>query len=122
VGLYLAERVDVDEYLADYPLEMQILARKLRDLILDAVPEFDEVIRWKNLTYGRGKMSLAIVIHKKHLNLEFANGRSLVEAGYPLEGTGKNIRHVKIRTESDLAGELLPELLKKSIELDLNEK
>jgi hypothetical protein len=113
--------VNLDEYLADCPLKMQILARKLRDLILDAEPEFDEVIRWKNLTYGKGKMLLAIVIHNKHLNLEFANGRSLVENGYPLEGTGKNIRHVKLWKESDLEGELLPELIKKSIKLDLNE-
>lgn len=67
-------------------------------------------------------MLLAIVIHKNHLNLEFANGRSLVEAGYPLEGSGKDMRHVKIRSESDLEGDLLPELIKKSIELDLNEK
>jgi len=117
----LAERVNLDEYLVDYPLEMQILSRKLRDLILEAEPEFDEVIRWKNLTYGQGKMLLAIVIHKNHLNLEFANGRSLVEKGYPLEGTGKNLRHVKISTESDLEREFLPEIIKKSIELDKNE-
>jgi hypothetical protein len=101
---------------------MQSLSRKLRNLILDLEPEFNEVIRWKNLTYGSDKMLLALVIHKKHLNLEFANGRSLVENGYPLEGTGKNIRHLKIRTESDLESELLPEIIRKSIELDLNEK
>jgi hypothetical protein len=117
----LVERVNLDEYLMDYPLEMQILSRKLRNLILDAEPEFDEVIRWKNLTYGPSKMLLAIVIHKNHLNLEFANGKSLVEDGYPLEGTGKNLRHLKIQTESDLESELLPDIIRKSIELDLNE-
>ncbi|WP_286477052.1 DUF1801 domain-containing protein [Methanobacterium sp. CWC-01] len=117
----MIERVDLDEYLVDYPLEMQILSRKLRDLILEAEPEFDEVIRWKNLTYGQGKMLLAIVIHKNHLNLEFANGRSLVEKGYSLEGTGKNLRHLKIWKESDLESELIPELIKKSIEIDKNE-
>jgi len=118
----LAERVKLDEYLGDYPRDMQILSRKLRDLILDIEPEFDEVIRWNNLTYGWGKMLMAIVIHKKHLNLEFANGRSIVESGFPLEGTGKNLRHLKIRTEPDLESDLLRKIIKKSIEIDLNEK
>lgn len=122
MGVYLPERVNLDEYLVDYPLKMQTLSRKLRDLILDTEPEFDEIIRWKNLTYGPGKMLLAIVIHKKYLNLEFANGRSLVEKGYPLEGTGKNIRHLKVHEDSDLKSDLIPELIRKSIEIDQNEK
>jgi hypothetical protein len=120
-GFILPERVELDEYLADHPQKMRILSRKLRNLILEVEPEFDEVIRWKNLTYGKGKMLLAIVIHKDHINLEYANGRLLSERGYRLEGTGKNLRHLKIRTDSDLESELIPELIRKSIELDLNE-
>jgi hypothetical protein len=115
-------RVDVEEYLKQYPDEMVWLVMKTRELILKMEPGLDEKIRWKNLTYGNKKMLIALVIHQKYLNMEFANGRELTKIGYPLEGTGKNIRHLKIRTGEDLESEIIPELIRKSIELDLNEK
>jgi hypothetical protein len=117
----MAVRVDVREYLKQYPNKMVRLVLKTRELILKIEPNLDEKIRWKNLTYGNKKMLIALVIHQKHLNLEFVNGRELTEMGYSLEGTGKNLRHLKIRTDSDLKSELIPELIRKSIELDLNE-
>ncbi|HMK54294.1 MAG TPA: DUF1801 domain-containing protein [Methanobacteriaceae archaeon] len=116
----MAARVNVEEYLKQYPDKMAGLALKTRELILKTEPGLDEKIRWKNLTYGDKKMIMALVIHQKHLNLEFANGRELSEMGYLLEGTGKNIRHLKIRTKEDLESAVIPEVIKKSLESEIN--
>jgi hypothetical protein len=114
----MAERVNINEYIKSYPEKTAPIAIELRNLILGTVPDFDEVTRWNNLTYGKGKMLLAIVIHKEHVNLEFANGRNLTETGYPLEGTGKNMRHIKIKNTPDLEKTNIRELILKSVELD----
>jgi uncharacterized protein YdhG (YjbR/CyaY superfamily) len=113
----MADRVNKDEYLATYPADMAILTEKIRNKILEVEPEFDENIRWKNLTYGKGKILLALVIHQDHVNLQFTNGRELNELGYPLEGTGKNMRHIKITPDFDFESELIPQLIAKSMEL-----
>lgn len=70
--------------------------KSLRNLILEIKPEVDEVIKWKNLIYEEKRMICAIIIHKSHINLEFFQGEELKEMGYSLEGSGKNMRHVKI--------------------------
>ncbi len=111
------ERADIEGYLSKFSPEMQDMARKLRKLILELEPQVDEVIKYKNLFYGNGGMICAIVIHKSHINLQFARGRELTELGYPLEGTGKNIRHVKIKEPSDINGSI-HDLIIKAFELE----
>jgi hypothetical protein len=114
----MAQRVNVDEYLQDFDPRMGEMALRLRKLILELVPEADEVIKWKNLFYEKNGSFCAILIHKSHLNLEFTRGRELRERGHALEGTGKNMRHIKIRTPADLDSESLKDLIQGSVELN----
>ena len=43
------KRINLDQYLLKYDEEMGSLARDLRNMILELVPDMDEVIKWKNL-------------------------------------------------------------------------
>jgi hypothetical protein len=99
----------VDEILALFPTPVQQLARAARSLIetLDAdsfeVPRLGE----KGTTYGIGpsKMKEAycyLVLQKDYLNLGFFHGTTLRDESGLLEGTGKLIRHIKIRTLDNL--------------------
>ncbi len=67
----------------------------------------------------RGKNYVcAIASHSDHTNLEFYRGSSLRDPAKLLEGTGKNLRHVKVY---DLAGARQPRLkalLREALELD----
>ena len=45
------KRINLDQYLSKYDKEMGSLARDLRNMILEHVPDMDEVIKWKNLFY-----------------------------------------------------------------------
>jgi hypothetical protein len=111
------KRVEAGEYLSKYPPEMQAMAQEIRELILELEPEVDEVIKWKNLFYEKNGAVCAILIHKSHINLEFVRGRELTDLGYPLEGAGKNIRHVKIQNLEDI-NPSLRDLVVKAFEMD----
>lgn len=114
----MIERVDVDEYLSKYPDEMAELALELRKFLLETEPDLNEVIKWNNLFYELNGPVCAILIHKAHINLEFPRGRELADAGYPLEGTGKNMRHLKIKNHDDIHVHGLLEIIKKAIEIN----
>lgn len=58
-------------------------------------------------TFGVGpkKMSegyVYIAPHVSHVNLGFYKGASLPDPGHLFEGTGKALRHIKIRTPDDV--------------------
>lgn len=99
--------------------EMRKIAERLRDLVAKTMPGVTEVC-WKNLriaSYGVGpkKMSehfVYIAPASKHVNLGFYYG---AELRHPrLEGTGKSLRHAKIRTLEEANEISLAELVSKA--------
>lgn len=67
----------------------------------------------------RGKNYVcAIAAHSDHTNLEFYRGASLRDPERLLEGTGKNLRHVKVYDAKGARGPSLRALLREAIELD----
>lgn len=88
--------------------EIAKLILEVRRQVLARMPKAVEQVKpgWGVLWYGTGpKMTeqiLAISPHKGHVNLEFARGTELPDPGGHLEGSGKRIRHVKIRDPKDL--------------------
>ena len=101
---------------ADPP--MRELARQTRALIRDVMPDVVEVV-WLHqglAGYGVGPKKMSeqfcyISIHKSHINLGFYYGSELPDPEGLLEGTGKLLRHSKIRTPEDLARPALRRLL-----------
>jgi hypothetical protein len=116
------ENPEFESILATFNPEIQKLARLSRALIYSVLPETVEVVwqKQKSAGYGTGakKMSeqfswLAPV--SKHLTFGFYYGAELPDPEGLLEGTGKLLRHVKIRSEQDLAKPALRELLERAI-------
>jgi len=93
-----------DEVVKDSPDAVRELCRRLRALIAELHPDCVEVPRpgESSAAYGFGekKMSEAyayIMPQKAYANLGFYHGAN-IEADHPfLEGTGKKLRHVKVR-------------------------
>jgi hypothetical protein len=88
-------RINLDQYLSSYNGEISLLARDLRNMILELVPDMGEAIKWKNLFYEKNGFVCAI-LHKDHVNLQFARGIEINDPAKMLECTDKKIRHVKI--------------------------
>jgi hypothetical protein len=113
------KRINLDQYLLKYDEEMGSLARDLRNMILEQVPDMDEVIKWKNLFYEKKGHVCAIVIHKDHVNLQFARGTELDDPERILEGTGKKIRHVKINNTKEINSDKLKNLVVEAVNLNI---
>lgn len=99
-------------------LEMGEIAQELRLLIADILPGVTEVAWEKQRIAGYGigskKMSeqfCYIAPMKNHVNLGFYYGADLDDPSEILEGTGKNLRHVKIRFKSEVGKPELRQLL-----------
>jgi len=83
------------------------IARALRLTVLDGYPD---AIEWFDrsdglLAFGSGRsirdFRFAIIPHKAHVNLQLADGADLPNPDGRIEGTGKRIRHVKVRSIED---------------------
>jgi uncharacterized protein YdhG (YjbR/CyaY superfamily) len=83
--------------------EQQEMARALRGLLVAAEPSLAQSIKWGNLMFtSGGRHALAIVIHKDHANLQVFNGLTLFERFPMLEGSGKGMRHLRLRYRQPL--------------------
>ena len=84
-------------------------AHALRAAVKAAMPDVVEQVDFGNglLAFGRSMamrdLLFAVIPHKSHVNLQLADGAVLPNPGGLIEGTGKRIRHVKIRSV-DAAG------------------
>ncbi len=83
------------------------VARALRLSVLKGYPD---AIEWFDrgdglLAFGGGRsirdFRFAIIPHKAHVNLQLADGAELPNPDGRIEGTGKRIRHVKVRSVED---------------------
>lgn len=91
----------VNEYIDQLPDEMAPLFLKIRACILEAGPEFNESIKWKNcLVYGTTKNHIQTVVGKDKISLIFLNGVTLHDPYNLLEGEGKKARTMRIRSEA----------------------
>jgi len=62
----------------------------------------------------------AIVIHKDHVNLQFARGTELEDPEGILEGTGKKIRHVKINNTKEINSNILKNMVVEAVKLNIS--
>ncbi len=111
------------ELLDGFDPEVRRLALSLRARVRDVVPDAQEKVigGYKSINYGFGSgMSdqfAAIVLHKEHVNLQVPRGIDLPDPGRMLEGTGKAMRHVKIRTDETIRSDEIKELVESAAAL-----
>ena len=112
----------VEELLASHTPQVGAIVEKARELVLSVYPEAVEQVdsSYHLLTYGRGRKMgerlWYIAPFKMHVNLGFMQGIELHDPSGLLEGTGKNLRHVKLRSVEDVDGPALRALLKASLD------
>lgn len=115
-------RAEVDQFLADYPAEVQAIARRLRSLVLGALPQAVEQVDRpaRMLAYGRDTtykgLVCVIMPQKGYVNLGFARGTTLPDPDGLLEGTGKRARHVKVRSLAQAEAASLRELVAAAVQ------
>jgi uncharacterized protein YdhG (YjbR/CyaY superfamily) len=100
----------IDTYIEQQSSPQKEILQKLREIILDTFPDSTEEMKWGVPNFNN--RLFYIVALKDHVNLGFSiKGLSEEELAL-FEGTGKTMRHLKIRTVQDINEERIVELLK----------
>ena len=98
------------KFLKPYDREIQKLALELRALVLEEMaPCYENIYdAYSAVAIGYGlseRLSdgiFHIAVYSQHVNLGFNEGATLEDPKGILEGTGKQIRHITIRSAADL--------------------
>lgn len=87
-----------EQYFSALDESIRPLALDLRNLIVKALPEASESIKWGVPVYEQDGLVCAIRATREYIALQFYTaGISLNDPDGLLEGTGKKLRHIKIR-------------------------
>lgn len=114
----MANDLTPDSYFADIPEPLASAAAGLRSLILGMDGDLREVIKWGSPVYERNKPVIWIKAQKKHLTFGFFRGAELADPESLLEGTGKAMRHIKVRSSEVIAQQPVQNLVKAALQLD----
>ena len=111
----------VEQFLSSYPQDVQELALKTRELVKEIVPDVREQVyeAYKTIGYGSGTKVDAMFCYiaplKDRINLGFYRGVVLKDADGLLEGSGKLLRHVKVRSMAELEKPALRQLIVEAV-------
>ena len=111
----------VEQFLSTYPPDVQQLALKTRELVKAIVPDVRERVyeAYKTIGYGSGTKMDAMFCYiapmKDRINLGFYRGVVLPDTEGLLEGTGKLLRHVKVRSMAEVERPALRQLISDAV-------
>ncbi len=103
--------------------ETAAIARSLRATVLEEAPAAVEWFDGGNglLAFGSRRVMrdllFAIIPHRAHVNLQLADGADLPNRDGLIEGTGKRIRHVKIRSVEASRSAAVREIVRAQVSL-----
>jgi hypothetical protein len=99
------------KFLKPYDREVQNLALSLRALLLEEMaPCYENIYdAYSAVAIGYGASEklgdgiFHLAVYSRHVNLGFNDGATLADPKQILQGNGNRIRHITIKSESDLA-------------------
>lgn len=100
----------VTEYINNAPAEQKEIMEIIRLLIHQNAMSITEEFKWSRPIFKSSKDFAYLQSNKNHVNLGFYRGfEKLNDPAGLLEGTGKTMRHIKLKKVSDLNKKLLSE-------------
>jgi hypothetical protein len=106
-----------DRYFAEQPADKAALLAKLRSIVKKEVPDAEVTIKWGVPFYQRnGKSVCSLAAFKDFVGINFfASPSVLIDPGKKLEGGGKTMRMLKVRTASDIDNASIVRWLKATV-------
>lgn len=109
----------IDAYVQRKNANLKHVANALRRLVKKTLPKSSEAVNpWGVPTFDFNGPICYMMVGKNHVTLGFTRGTSLADGGELLEGTGKNLRHVKLKEVEQLRDANLRQLLLESAALN----
>ena len=88
---------------------------------MEAVPDISEAIKWGNLVFEKNGNVCYLSANTGYISLGFFNGASLSDPEGKIEGTGKNMRHIKVRSLGDIQPEQYASWMREAVALNRRE-
>ncbi|WP_019413979.1 DUF1801 domain-containing protein [Paenisporosarcina sp. TG20] len=108
----------VDQFIETFPENIQEITTSLRSLLFETSEHLMEDIKWGMPSYQAQSGNVCYLQpSKKHVNLGFYFGASLKDKENLLEGTGKQMRHIRIKKLEEIQPEKFKVLIQEAIEL-----
>lgn len=97
----------VNAYIDAAPEEQKTIMTILRQLLHATLPNLKEEYKWSRPVFRTTKDVAYFKTAKNYVTLGFFNFEVLDDPHNLLEGTGKDMRHIKLKTVKDIDVELL---------------
>ena len=107
---------DVNDYINDAPEKFKIILTEIRNLVHESVDDVSEAIKWGFPVFSKNKDFSYLRLNKHHVTFGLHHCSKITEQPERLEGTGIDMRHVKIRNVEDIDHELFSRWLKTIVE------
>lgn len=102
----------VTEYINNAPENQKEIMGKIRSLIHQSVPGVVEEFKWGRPVFVLKKDFAYLKTNKNYLTLGFMSFQKIKDSEGLLEGTGKDMRHIKLKSLNDIREEVLKEWFK----------
>ncbi|HVO56325.1 MAG TPA: DUF1801 domain-containing protein [Dongiaceae bacterium] len=109
----------IDAYINQKNPALKPVADAVRALVRKAAPKSREIINpWGLPAFEWNGPLCYLMAGKSHLTFGFPRGTSLLDPANLLQGTGKNLRHVKLREVADVHDANLKQLILQAKQLN----
>ena len=113
-----AGRAWIDEYVAKAGKKKDVV-KGLRSLVKRTLAGCEEYVNpWKIPSFDSNGTVCGFMTGKEHVTFIFLRGAALPDPEGLLEGTGKYVRHVKVRTTADVKRPALKKLIVEAAKLN----
>ena len=102
----------ISNYIETAVPEQQRIMDQIRQIIHQAVPNVQESFKWSRPIFSTNKDFAYLKTAKNYVTLGFNDFRKLDDPDGKLEGTGSSMRHIKLKTASDIDAVLLEKWFK----------
>ncbi|MCI4352867.1 MAG: DUF1801 domain-containing protein [Thermoplasmata archaeon] len=97
------------------------IADRVSELIRTEAPMLRVEKHWGHPWFVGTDMVCAVGAFAQHVGVEFWRGSTVPDPDHLLEGSGKNLRHVKVRSLDEASSPRLVRLLRNAVALDRKE-
>ena len=115
----MASKRTFEDWLEGVEPRLRPLAVELRRMFLEAEPALRESIKWGNPCFEK-KLRVFYIASQgdRYVTLGLWQGALLPNPDGLIEGTGKRMRHVKIRSLEELEAPALGRIIREAVEID----
>ena len=96
------------------------IVQAVRTLTKKSVQHLSEEVKYGGILFASGPHFGGVFAYKEHVSVEFGRGAAINDLDGFLEGSGKDRRHIKLKSVSDISAKNLAKYLPLALEAAKN--